>query len=170
MTVSQRQKGFTLIEIMVVVVIIAIIAGLSFFALNQATDRRYTSQAADFQVWLQQLSDMAMLEGSAYGIKLTETGYQALVYYDYTWYQVATPETFSFNDEVSLSLVNADDGQLEQLTLARNNRQILPEIIMLPDGYMEPVQEVALVFVDFTPVFRFRQENNGFNLIMERSL
>ena len=74
MTTALKQKGFTLIEIMVVVFIISIMTGLSFFAVNQAGDRRYTSQAEDFLVWLEQLSDMAMLEGTAYGISGDEDG------------------------------------------------------------------------------------------------
>ena len=81
-----------------VVFIIAIMTGLSFFALNQATDRRYTSQAEDFRVWLQQLSDMAMLEGAAYGVSYAQEGLQPVVYYDYAWYRVSTPGVFRFND------------------------------------------------------------------------
>ena len=63
-----RQAGFTLIEIAVVVVILATISGMSVFAINQAFDRRYQSQAENLLTWLNQLSEQAALEGVAYGI------------------------------------------------------------------------------------------------------
>lgn len=172
-----RQRGFTLLEIMVVVFIIAIMAGLSFFALNQAGDRRYSSQAEDFLAWLEQLSDLAMLEGSAYGVKADEQSFQAVVFYNYAWYEVSVPEPFFFDDAVELSLT---DNESEKKTDTRNsrsnnrngerNRIVLPDIIMLPDGYIEPDANVSLAFENYAPLFVYRQEEDGINLVIERNL
>ena len=63
-----RQSGFTLIEISVVVIILATISAMSLFAINQAFDRRYKSQADNLLVWLNQLSDQAALEAVPYGV------------------------------------------------------------------------------------------------------
>ena len=63
-----RQGGFTLIEISVVVIILATISAMSLFAINQAFDRRYKSQADNLLVWLNQLSDQAALEAVPYGV------------------------------------------------------------------------------------------------------
>ncbi|MAM70108.1 MAG: hypothetical protein CMP91_03050 [Gammaproteobacteria bacterium] len=170
MSPAIKQKGFTLLEVLVVVFIIAIMTGLSFFALNQATDRRYTSQAEDFRVWLQQLSDMAMLEGAAYGVSYAQEGLQPVVYYDYAWYRVSTPGVFRFNDAASLSLVAEGSGDLQPVRQSANGQQRLPELIMSPDGYLEPDLDLALRFESFAPVFKFRQDNDGINLILERDL
>jgi len=169
-----KQKGFTLIEIIVVVFIITIMAGLSFFALNQASDRRYSSQAEDFLVWLEQLSDLAMLEGSAYGVTASDQGFQAVVFYNYDWYEVSMPEPFYFDDDVRLSLLESNEGEGRIINQNKNssnqNRTLLPDIIMLPDGYIEPDTNLSLAFENYSPLFIYRQEENGINLAIERSL
>ena len=174
---NARQRGFTLLEIMVVVFIIAIMAGLSFLALNQASDRRYSSQAEDFLVWLQQLSDLAMLEGSAYGVTADDQVFQAVVFYNYAWYEVSEPGPFFFNDGVVLSLT---DNESEGKIVSRSNRNddnkdekdrvVLPDIIMLPDGYIEPDTNLRLAFENYDPLFVYRQEEEGINLVIERNL
>lgn len=159
---------------MVVVFIIAIMAGLSFFALNQASDRRYSSQAEDFLVWLEQLSDLAMLEGTAYGVSPSEDGFQAAVFYNYAWYRVSLPEPFNFNDDAKLAFVENNQGDAKIINRNNNSRNnssaLLPDIIMLPDGYIEPDADISLVFENFSPVFIYRHESDGINLVIERSL
>jgi len=174
---NSRQRGFTLLEIMVVVFIIAIMAGLSFFALNQASDRRYSSQAEDFLVWLEQLSDLAMLEGSAYGVTADDQSFQAMVFYNYAWYEVNVPEPFFFDDAVELTLT---ENESERKSISRNNsvnnrnaernRVVLPDIIMHPDGYIEPDVNLSLAFENYAPLFIYRQEEDGINLVIERNL
>lgn len=165
-----RQQGFTLLEIMVVVSIVAIMSGLSFFALNQATDRRYTSQAEDFRLWLQQLSDMALLEGTAYGLSYGEDSVQALVYFNAAWYRVTTPQPFSFRDEVSLALVEGRSQTSRRPSQRDTQRRSLPDLVMTSDGFMQPDADLALNFADFSPVFKYRQGSEGINLILERDL
>ena len=171
---NSKQLGFTLLEIMVVVFIVATMAGLSFFALNQASDRRYSSQAEDFLVWLEQLSDLAMLEGSAYGVAVADQGFQAVVFYNYDWYEVSLPEPFYFDDEVRLSLVEGNDYEGEVINRNNNranqNRAQLPSIIMHSDGYIEPDANLSLAFENYSPMFIYRQGENGFELAIERSL
>ena len=144
--------------------------GLSFFAVNQAGDRRYTSQAEDFLVWLEQLSDMAMLEGTAYGISGDEDGLQALVYFNYNWYRVSVPAAFQFQDTVELSLMNGQQAKSinDSGTGADGSRIVVPDIIMLPDGYMDPSPDLALAFENFSPVFRYHQSDTGFSLVLDR--
>lgn len=174
MLFKTKQNGFTLIEIMVVVFIIAIMAGLSFFALNQASDRRYSSQAEDFLVWLEELSDLAMLEGTAYGISPVEAGFQATVFYNYAWYRVSQPEAFYFKDDASLSLIESNQTEARMLNRKTNgsndSETLLPDIIMLPDGYIEPDNDLSLAFENFSPVFIYHLEDDGINLVIERSL
>ena len=47
---------------------------------------------------------------------------------------------------------------------------MLPDIIMLPDGYMEPDMDLALAFENFLPLFKYHQNDEGISLILERGL
>ena len=172
MPANSKQNGFTLIEIMVVVFIIAIMAGLSFFAINQASDRRYSSQAEDFLVWLEQLSDLAMLEGTAYGVSPSEDGLQAAVFYNYAWYRVSRPEPFYFNENARLSFTESNQNGAKIINETGNNENtaFLPDIIMLPNGYIEPDADLSLAFENYSPVFIYRLEDDGISLVIERSL
>ncbi len=165
-----KQTGFTLIEVVVVVFILAIMAGLSFFAINQAGDRRYSNQAQDFLAWLQQLSDMAMLEGTAYGISQSTDSFEAVVFFNNNWYGVSSPESFRFKDEAALGLIENSSNEIRLLSQGKNNAQILPEIVMLPDGYMEPAFNLSLRFEDFSPTFQYQQDTSGLSMLINRDL
>lgn len=171
---GQRQKGFTLIEIMVVVVIIATLSGFSFFAINQATDRRYLTQAEDLLAWLEQISDFALLEGTTYGVYPNGDILEAVVFYNYRWYRVKTPEPFYFKDSAVISLPTAQansssNSSRESIPEASGNA-LLPNIVMHADGYMEPASDIVLTFEEFSPVFKYRWEDEGLTLVMERGL
>ena len=56
MVAIKPQRGFTLIEMSVVVMIVATMAAMSVLAINQAFARRYSSEADKLLVWLQQLA------------------------------------------------------------------------------------------------------------------
>ncbi|MDA8920455.1 type II secretion system GspH family protein [Porticoccaceae bacterium] len=72
MVAGKRQRGFTLIELSVVIMIVATMAAMSVLAINQAFDRRYSSEADRLLVWLEQLAEYSALQGAAYGV-ITET-------------------------------------------------------------------------------------------------
>ncbi len=102
---GRREQGFTLIEIMVVVIVIATISAMSLLAINQTSDRRYETEANKLLIWLQQISERASLEGAAYGI-VTEsdpeseggatpsaiTRLRVVVDYRMRWVAVSAPE------------------------------------------------------------------------------
>ena len=105
-----RQSGFTLIEISVVVIILATISAMSLFAINQAFDRRYKSQADNLLVWLNQLSDQAALEAVPYGVmgnpdepEKEVRALQVVAYYRQYWFPVTYPEPFSWKRVLELN-------------------------------------------------------------------
>ena len=105
MVAGKRQRGFTLIELSVVVMIVATMAAMSVLAINQAFDRRYSSEADRLLVWLEQLAEYSALQGAAYGV-ITETPeasdlaqLRAVIYYRKRWVAVTAPQPFELSDD-----------------------------------------------------------------------
>lgn len=68
---SDRRSGFTLVELMVVITIIAILAGLGIaFYPNFASQAREAKAAGDFQMWCNTAKQYAVRENTPYGIRL----------------------------------------------------------------------------------------------------
>ena len=172
MTTYRQQQGFTLIEMLVVVMIVATISAMSVLAINQAFGRRYVAEADRLLIWRQQLSESAALQGSAYGVisDEMESGSQlrAVIYYRNRWVAVTAPAPFPLSDDAVLNWLVAfdEDEQLlpqqqEDSSLANSgeldeDKLLLPEIAFLPDGYIEPQGTIELSFTNSEETFVYR--------------
>lgn len=132
-----RQQGFTLLEIMVVVLIIAVMAGISILAIRQAEGRTLQGQAERLQIWLQALADRSILEQNAYGVRLQENSVQAFVYYQRYWYPVRDPEPFSLPETVQLQMAGQAPEPVEE------NNELLPSLVF-SQGNMIPANAMTL--------------------------
>ena len=164
------QRGFTLIEILVAVMIVATLSAMSVLAINQAFDRRYVAEADRLLIWLQQLGENSALQGAAYGV-VSETGdtgtqLRAVIYYRNRWVAVTQPVPFPLSDEATLTWLvdSVSDEQLlpQQLntdsiaTAEEQDDLLIPEIAFLPDGYIEPLGEIVLSFATIEKQFIYR--------------
>jgi len=179
-----------LIEIMVVIFIIATLAFMSVGAINQASERRFSSEADKLLIWLDQLSELAAIQGAAYGI-VTEieekTGIQlrlrATVYYRNRWLAVSFPEPFEFESgtavdwqmddrEQPLFYQQAAEPTREEFVAGESDRTqdeddlLQPPIAFLPDGYVEPRGEIQLKFADSEKTYRFAWDVERSKMVM----
>ena len=164
------QRGFTLIEILVAVMIVATLSAMSVLAINQAFDRRYVAEADRLLIWLQQLGENSALQGAAYGVvsetEDTDTQLRAVIYYRNRWVAVTEPVPFPLSDEATLTWLvdSVSDEQLlpQQLntdsiaTAEEQDDLLIPEIAFLPDGYIEPLGEIVLSFATIEKQFIYR--------------
>ena len=186
---GRREQGFTLIEIMVTVMIIATMSAMSLLALNQASDRRYETEADKLLIWLQQISDRASLEGAAYGIvpesdpgragDVTPSAIKRLrvaVYYRMRWVAVSAPEPFLLEDGATVHWL-LEDAETEELMPQGDqmtNRyggeieRLLPEMAFLPDGYIEPKAEIVLSFDSFERTYVYLWDDETSAMALER--
>ena len=164
------QRGFTLIEILVAVMIVAMLSVMSVLAINQAFDRRYVAEADRLLIWLHQLGENSALQGAAYGVvsetEDTDTQLRAVIYYRNRWVAVTEPVPFPLSDEATLTWLvdSVSDEQLlpQQLntdsiaTAEEQDDLLIPEIAFLPDGYIEPLGEIVLSFATIEKQFIYR--------------
>ena len=186
---DRREQGFTLIEIMVVVIVIATISAMSLLAINQTSDRRYETEANKLLIWLQQISERASLEGAAYGI-VTEsdpgregattpsaiTRLRVVVYYRMRWVAVSAPEPFLLEDGATVHWL-LQDAETEELMPQGDQmanwygdeiERLLPEMAFLPDGYIEPKAEIVLSFESFERTYVYLWDDEISAMVVER--
>jgi prepilin-type N-terminal cleavage/methylation domain-containing protein len=172
MTTLRQQQGFTLIEMLVVVMIVATVSAMSVLAINQAFGRRYVAEADRLLVWLQQLSENSALQGSAYGVVNDgmKSGSQltAVIYYRNRWVAVTAPAPFPLSDDAVLEwLVEFDEDErllpqqqegssLDNAGELDEDSLLLPEVAFLPDGYIEPQGTIELSFTGSEETFVYR--------------
>lgn len=189
-------SGFTLLEVLVVIVIVATLSGMSLLAINQAFDRRYHSHADRLQMWLQQLSEQAALSGGAYGVmhvggerdadrddaasSAVPEQLQAVVYYQNAWWVATSPAPFELSKEAQLRWNVPSESQFGQrrdqlVSIASGGADedekapILPIIALLPDGYMEPADgRLEMRFAGIDSAFEFFWDDQSAHIGMRK--
>ena len=161
-----------------VVIILATISAMSLFAINQAFDRRYTSQAENLLGWLNQLSDQAALESVPYGVmgnpedaERRAESLQVVAYYRQHWFPVTYPESFPLDNEARIKWVvsaAADYDDDNESSYTDDEDPPVPIITLMPDGYMEPKAEIILTFKSNPITFKYSWDDEAAAMTMAR--
>lgn len=74
----QHCRGFTLLEMMIVIVLIGVLLGMVSFASGPNPAREARQEAHGTAGVIQQLRERAVLDGQEYGLRLSVDGYQVM--------------------------------------------------------------------------------------------
>jgi general secretion pathway protein H len=123
-------RGFTLLELMVVIVLIGVLASMVSLALGPSPARESRQQAENFIRAVQQLRERAVLDGQEYGLRMQRGGYQALRLEAGDWTAVAgvhrLPENLTLGLEQDGDAVPLDDAQGPPQLLMLSSDEISP--------------------------------------------
>lgn len=87
---DKKHAGFTLIELLVVIVLIGIILSMATLAITTGSPKeRLQTEAKRFTALLQLAQDDALLNGTEFGISISEDGYQFVISSDEGWLPVS---------------------------------------------------------------------------------
>lgn len=145
---EKPQHGFTLIEIMLVLVVISVMAGLATIALGPNPHNTLNREARRLQAVMEMAAEEAVLQGTQWALALPERGYQFLVFDSdkFAWNEV-TAKPFALHQlDSAVSLKLHVEGQHydpeagERLARMRTaaDQSLRPALILLSSGEITP--------------------------------
>jgi type II secretion system protein H len=135
-----RSRGFTLIEIMVVLVIMTVFLAIVILGFERIESRRVQQQADELTIWLKYVADSAIFDGVVYGVDLSPDTLQAYGYSRGQWGQSLTMEKFIFKAPIAIEFQLGQDASLIA-TADKNDKidvAVMPELVFMPGGIVEP--------------------------------
>ena len=190
---SRHQKGYTLIEIMVVIAVVALMATVAVTSISQTLNRRYSNEAERLSIWLNQLADFAVMQGAAFGVvpdinKKTKktTKLDAAVYYRNKWVKVSFPEPYLLGEGAKILWLSDEANEeflfiqqeslssrekfedIDSLSMKKKKKFLEPTLAFLPDGYVEPEVALSLSYENYEISYSYYWDSEDFLIKMNR--
>ena len=131
---KNKKQGFTLIEIMVVVVIAAILMGAVVISFPDSSNDRLKEQSARFSALMSLAQDEAILQSRDFGLSINDAGYSF-----YRWSGAAWE---SYSDKPFTNRKITEDIQTEvvlegvEIKLLKSEKIKKPQIVIFSSGEM----------------------------------
>lgn len=141
-------RGFTLVEILVVIVIIGLMAGITVLAIGKDPQRALQQEAQRARTVLQLAADEALLMGKEHGLVIHKDGYQVVQFNEqkrqwqpgelpaFDQYRLPNPLQLSLQSEgtkVDLRRLNQSDEQNKE-----DSSHLKPALLLLSSGEITP--------------------------------
>lgn len=137
-----NQKGFTLFEMLIVVVIMAMMFATVTIGFGRGEAQRFISNAQQLQAWLSNLQNQSVLTSTTWGARFEEGSAKAYVLSGAEWQAATEVEAFELEPGIELSHLLDDESEEDA------GEQIEPQLVVLPTGQMIPPGNITLSTVD----------------------
>lgn len=130
---SQSHRGFTLIEVMLVLVIMAMLAGTVTIGIGQRSSLEFSSEVARLQKMLQQASDRALMQQELIGLFTdgNNYGFKRMDAHEAAWKEMRLSHWQMHNLPANMEL----EIQVEDENASGSDSETSEAVLMfLPDG------------------------------------
>ncbi|MFO7527219.1 MAG: type II secretion system minor pseudopilin GspH [Marinobacter sp.] len=135
------QRGFTLIEILVVLIVVGLLASLAVFTLGGGSQQReLENEVRELYLLMQTASEQAVLNNLEMGVRLEEGGYQFVAFQDQTAEWKASGEQIFQARAFPEWLVATEYIENDAPRLASESDRELPDIVFFSSGETTPFQ------------------------------
>lgn len=150
---ATHQKGFTLVEILVVVMLLALLSSAVILSINSITNRQLRGQGDQLLAWLNWAQQASMLSGSSYGVAEHENQLLVVAPINGKWYQVVGLESWSLTQDLHWELPEtgiqkSDNYAQVDIIEDRTEPQFLPFMVFSNVGLIDPIASIKLASDD----------------------
>ncbi|MDX1634565.1 MAG: type II secretion system minor pseudopilin GspH [Marinobacter sp.] len=159
---TQRGRGFTMIEILVVLIVVGLLAALAVANLGgSAQQRELENTARELFLLMQTASEQAVLNNQELGMVLEDDSYRFLVYDELEREWVGQAERLFQPRQLPETLVVTPIIETNLPTLAGREEGLRPDLVFFSSGEVTPF-ELELSLSD-TADARYRIQSDGFD-------
>jgi general secretion pathway protein H len=139
--VSSRQTGFTLIEILVVLVVVGLLASLAVFTMGGSSQQReLENEVRELYLLMQTASEQAVLNNLELGLRLEDDGYQFVAFQDQTGDWKASGERMFRARSLPEWLTVTEFIESDAPRLASSEDTLLPDVVFFSSGETTPFE------------------------------
>jgi len=163
---NRRHCGFTLIEILVVLLILAITGTFMILGYNQLLARQASSEIEDVHTWLEAAADISVLQSTVLGVTRDGGQLKLMAYMRGEWFLLADQEFLELGEDIEITWPEqALDRAVLQTT---NNNHPQPYLVLTPAGEVLPEGQIELSNKGRQAFIRW-QDTNGLSLTWQGS-
>ncbi len=154
--ISRTQSGFTLLELMLVILIIGLMVGTVSLALPDSSDQKLQQQASRLHAQINLASQQTVFQNTDIGLLVTADSYQFYQYQGDNWALLEPQSRFSARSLPAQAFYELSlDGQPIDLSETQQ-----PQVLFFSDGQMSDF-ELALRIDQQPQSFRIRSNLSG---------
>ena len=132
---NKTQTGFTLIEILVATVILAIMISTASLGFGRGAQQRFSSNVEQSQQWLQHVSTEAILTGSMWGVTVADRVMTAYVWSGQEWLESADIEAFKLPENIRYN---------HTVVVDNDTNKPKPHFTLFPTGQIMPAEDIVI--------------------------
>lgn len=142
------QTGFSLIELLVAIVILAVVISTASLGFGRSEQQRFSSELEQSRQWLAQISTEAILSGALWGVTVSDNELRAYVWTGTQWLEAADIEPFSLPDNIRYSHTVATNDIVGESS---------PQFTFFPTGQIMPAVDIVLSSTDASAAISWQQ-------------